>query len=230
MKIRVLQHAAFEGPGEIGAWAEMRGHSVQVHPLYEGASLPGISEFDLLVVMGGGMNIYQDRDHPWLKPEREFIRLALKSGKRVVGICLGSQFIADALGQRVVQNPQYELGWLPVTFTAEGRKAFPALPPEAVVLHWHGDTFGLPDGAIRLGFSAGCPEQGFVIKGKCLGLQFHFETNPELVAEMVRGSTSENWWKGPYVQAPDLLLADACTYYETNRKILFTLLDQFCAG
>ena len=91
MKIAVFQHAEFEGPGEIAAWAKLRGHTVDVHHLYRGDALPAPADFDLLVVMGGEMNIYQYRDWPWLKPQREFIASALAAGKRVVGICLGAQ-------------------------------------------------------------------------------------------------------------------------------------------
>src|SRR5260221_3791196 len=98
MKIGVLQHAAHEGPGEIAAWAEKRGHALAVHHLYRGDPVPGLDSFDFLVVMGGEMNIYQYRDWPWLKPERELIGAALGQGKRVAGICLGAQLIADALG------------------------------------------------------------------------------------------------------------------------------------
>src|ERR1700678_2122157 len=128
MKISVLQHAAYEGPGEIAAWASRQGHAQTVHHLYRGDALPRPDAFDLLVVMGGEMNIYQYRDWPWLKPESELIRSALDAGKRVVGICLGAQLIADALGARVFQNAEIELGWLSVTWTGEARSAFSSVP------------------------------------------------------------------------------------------------------
>jgi GMP synthase (glutamine-hydrolysing) len=227
MNIAVLQHAACEGPGDIGAWAQERGHAVTVHHLYLGDALPEIEAFDLLVVMGGEMNIYQHRDYPWLKPESALIRTALAAGRRMVGICLGAQLIADALGARVTQNPVYEIGWWPVTFTPEGRAAYAALPARATVLHWHGDTFELPPGALRLARSEGCGEQGFVIAGKCLGLQFHLEMDPALVKSTVEGSTG-TWPTGPFVQNGAQILRNAETYHETNRRFLFGLLDRFC--
>ena len=171
---------------------------MSIHHLYRGDPLPELDTFDLLVVMGGEMNIYQYRDWPWLKPERELIQSALAQGKRVVGICLGAQLIADALGSRVYQNKDYEIGWLPVTWTDEARAAFPQLPPHATVLHWHGDTFGLPEGATRLAASEGCPEQGFLIRNKCLALQFHMEVDPVLVQQFVEGQA--HWPTGPYAQ------------------------------
>jgi len=226
MRIGVLQHAAFEGPGEIGAWAVDRGHSLAVAHLYKGDALPALNSFDLLLVMGGEMNIYQYRDWPWLKPESAFIRSALDSGKRAVGICLGAQFIADALGAQVVQNAEIELGWMPITWTQEAGAAFPHLLPQATVLHWHGDTFGLPLGATRLAASAGCAEQGYLIPDKCLGLQFHLEVNAELTKEFAQGQTE--WPKGRYVQTPETVLKDAATHHEANKRYLWGMLDAFC--
>ncbi len=228
MKIGVLQHAAFEGPGEIAAWAANRGHSRTVHHLYRGDALPKMDAFDLLLVMGGEMNIYQYRDWPWLKTESAFIRAALEHGKRVVGICLGGQLIADALGARVVQNAEIELGWLPITWTDEARAAFPGLSLKATVLHWHGDTFGLPPGATRLATSEGCPEQGFMIPNKCLGLQFHLEVDPDLTRQFVDGQAQ--WPTGRYVQTSKEILSEAAKHHEANRQFLHGMLDQFCAS
>jgi GMP synthase (glutamine-hydrolysing) len=227
MKIAVLQHAAFEEPGEIAVWAAQHGHAVRIHHLYKGDALPVLNAFDLLVVMGGEMNIYQYRDWPWLKPEREFIESALANGKRAIGICLGAQLIADALGARVVQNPQHELGWLPIAWTSEARAVFPGLPATGSVLHWHGDTFALPPGATRLAASAGCPEQGFLIKDKCLALQFHMEVDPELVEEYVAGQG--DWPTGPYVQAPKDIVGEAASHCDRNRQLLHGMLDKFTA-
>lgn len=178
--------------------------------------------------MGGEMNIYQYRDWPWLKPERELIRSALGQGKRVVGICLGAQLIADALGARVFQNAEIELGWLPVTWTDEARAVFPALTAAATVLHWHGDTFELPAGAIRLATSEGCPEQGFLIEKKCLGLQFHMEVDPDLARQFVDGQT--DWPTGRYTQTPEVILAEAPKYCAENSRVLHGMLDGLVAS
>jgi len=231
MQISVLQHAACEGPGEIERWAVSHGHAVRVHHLYQGDVLPALESFDLLVIMGGEMNIYQYRDYPWLKPERELIQATMEAGKRAIGICLGAQLIADALGARVTQNAVYEIGWFPVNFTPEASGPFPKLPGEATVLHWHGDTFELPPGSIRLAASAACPEQGFVIGGKCLALQFHLEMDIELVRQTVAGSSDYSQWpKGFYVQPPETILSGATIQSDRNRTILYGLLDAFCAS
>ena len=225
VKILVLQHATFEGPGVIDDWAVARGHAVEVRHLYRDDALPEFSSFDFLVVMGGEMNVYQYRDWPWLPAEAAFIRSTLNAGKPVVGICLGAQLIADALGARVVQNPEVELGWLPVSWTPEARAAFSGLPQTSTVLHWHGDTFALPSGATRLAVSKACGEQGFVIPGKCLGLQFHMEVDPELVRGYVAGQGT--WPSGRYVQEGKRIAEDAATYCEANRQALFAMLDAF---
>ncbi len=226
MKIAVLQHAEFEGPAEIAKWAAERGHSVSVHHLYRGEALPAFDTFELLVVMGGEMNIYQYRDWPWLKEESAFIATTLEIGKKVVGICLGAQLIADVLGARVVQNPQVELGWLPVIWTPEARAAFPALPASAMVLHWHGDTFGLPPGATRLAASEGCAEQGFVIQDRCLALQFHMEVDPAQVKYFIASQTE--WPAGPCVQSAEAIAAEAVEHCAANRPLLWAMLDGFC--
>jgi GMP synthase-like glutamine amidotransferase len=211
MRIGVLQHAAFEGPGEIGIWAVDRGHTLSVCHLYRGDALPAPDSIDLLLIMGGEMNIYQYRDWPWLKEESTFIRSALEGGKPAVGICLGAQLIADALGAQVVQNAEIELGWLPVTWTKEAR-----------------DTFGLPPGATRLASSEGCPEQGYMIPRKCLGLQFHLEVDPGLTKQFIDGQA--DWPKGRYVQTPEVVLQDAATHHKTNKKYLHGMLDEFCGS
>ncbi len=227
MKIAVLQHAAYEGPGEIAVWAKERGHAIAEHHLYRGDALPALTAFDLLVIMGGEMNIYQYRDWPWLKPETAFIASALAAGKRAIGICLGAQLLADALGSRIVQNPLYEIGWFPVNWTSGARAIFPGLPESGSVLHWHGDTFALPPGATRIAVSTGCPEQGFLIPGKCLALQFHMEVDPALVRLYVK--SQHEWPSGPYVQSPDQILAEADDHCHRNRDLLFGMLDCFVA-
>jgi GMP synthase-like glutamine amidotransferase len=227
MNISVLQHAESEGPGEIEVWAHKRFHHVEVTHLYAGAPLPVWSSFDLLVVMGGEMNIYEYRDWPWLKPERELIEAALAAGKPVIGICLGAQLIADALGCRVTQNPVVELGWMPVNWTPEARDFAADLPETTTVLHWHGDTFELPGGAARLAVSEACGEQGFVIPGKCLGLQFHLEVDPKLAAAFVHSQGI--WPEGPYVQLPEDVIEHAGDHHAGTRQALFALLDRFCA-
>jgi GMP synthase-like glutamine amidotransferase len=224
MRIHCFQHAACEGPGAIADWARARGHAMTFTRLHAGDPVPALDAIDLAVVMGGPMNIYQYRDHPWLREERAALAAHAAAGKRAIGICLGAQLLADALGARVCQNAHREIGWFPVHFTAEARARLPCLPGSETVIHWHGDTFDLPPGALRIGASAACPEQGFLFDDRILGLQFHPEMTPAALAALVEEEGGEPP-PGPFVQSRAALLGHAPSDYEGPRRTLTTLLD-----
>lgn len=188
MRIHSLEHAPAEGAGKIKDWARARGHEFAVTRLDLGQPLPEPGDFDLLVIMGGGMNIYQHRDYPWLVAEKECLAKAIEAGKKLLGVCLGAQLIADVLGGKVVQNPVQEIGWFPVRFVHR-EAPFDAFPAECMVFHWHGDTFSLPPGATRIAESAGCVNQGFIHRGgKIVGLQFHIEVTPAAASSFCEGA------------------------------------------
>jgi GMP synthase-like glutamine amidotransferase len=224
MNLHVLQHHGCEGPGEIAAWAEARGATVATTHLYRGEPLPAPSDVDLLVVMGGPMNIYQDRNHPWLRGERAFIAAHIASGKPAVGVCLGSQFLADALGGRVIQNPKIEIGWLPVKFSREARTNLPFLPEAQEVMHWHGDTFELPEGAVRLATSEGCVNQGFLYENRVLALQFHPEMTRDGISGLVR-EFGDELEPGEFVQTAEEILAAKDETFSSAHALLHQLLD-----
>ncbi|MEF3193026.1 MAG: type 1 glutamine amidotransferase, partial [Halothiobacillaceae bacterium] len=183
MNITILQHAAFEGPGNIAAWAEARNHHTRIHHPWRGDPMPTPNDFDVLVVLGGGMSVHDGAEHPWLPREREFILAALANGKRVLGICLGAQQIALALGGKVGLNAEREVGFWPIRRLSD---ALP-LPETLTVLHWHGETFDLPPGATLLAESEACRNQGFLgADGLALGLQCHLEATPEMVESFCR--------------------------------------------
>lgn len=224
MNLHVLQHESCETPGVIADWALERGHALTFTHLYRGESLPDSAAVDGLVVMGGPMNIYQDRLYPWLAAERRFLEAHVAAGKPAVGICLGAQLLADALGGRVHQNAEIEIGWFPVEFTAEARARFPFLPPTLEALHWHGDTFELPAGATRLATSAGCANQGFVFGDRVLALQFHPEVKPGVVADLVEAFAHE-LAPAAFVQSAEQILAASESTYATAHGTLRALLD-----
>jgi GMP synthase (glutamine-hydrolysing) len=184
MKIHYLQHMGCEGTGRIANWMSDRGHTVSATHLYRGESLPADDAFDFLVIMGGPMNIYEYRNHPWLPAEKQFIKRAIDSGKIVLGVCLGAQLIADVLGAKIYQNAKMEIGWFPVRFNAAKHSvpAFQNFPEELTVLHWHGDTFDLPAGAVHLAGSEACKNQAFAFGQRVIGLQFHIEMDEPDVA------------------------------------------------
>lgn len=223
-RLQCLQHVVFETPGEIGNWARERGMEVAVTHVYRGDPLPDPASFDGLILMGGPMNIYQDRGHPWLKAERAFLRrLAREGGKKMLGVCLGAQLLADALGGRVAQNPAIEIGWFPIRRKAPGADFF---PEEATVLHWHGDTFELPDGAQWLAESDLCAHQAFLYQDRILGLQFHLEIERVGLAALC-GAEAEILSPRPGVQGAEELAAGYGRHADSNRNLLFRLLDRF---
>lgn len=228
MHIAILQHMAHEGPGSLADWARERGHSTRTDRLDLGGGLPATDDFDLLVVLGGAMGVHDVAEHFWLAGERALIRAALDGGKRVLGICLGAQQIAHALGAEVYPNDQREVGFWPIRRTDD---AIP-LPDELTVLHWHGDTFDLPEGATLLAESAGCRNQVFIAsRGHALGLQCHLEATPELVDAFCTVDAA-------YLATPpgqSRWMQDAATMharhaaYAPMRAALFNLLDAFTA-
>lgn len=224
MHLHVLQHHPCESPGAILDWARRRDAAITTTHLHRGEPLPAPEAVELLVVMGGPMNIYQDREYPWLRGERAFLEAHIASGKPAVGICLGAQFLADALGARVMQNPHVEIGWWPVEFTPEARERFPFLPKNIETLHWHGDTFELPTGATRLATSAACANQGFLYDDRVLALQFH----PEMTREVATNLADEF---GPelrpaeFVQSGETILAAPDTSFAAAHQLLRNLLE-----
>jgi GMP synthase-like glutamine amidotransferase len=206
MHVHSLQHADFEDLGTIEPWLRRQGHAVAASRLHAGEALPEIGGFDALIVMGGPMNIYQYDRYPWLRAEQRLIRSAIAAGRRLLGICLGAQLIADALGGPVSRNPQPEVGWFPVTMTAAGRRSalFAGLPDPLLPFHWHSDTFALPPGAECLAASSACAQQAFAFGPRILGLQFH----PEVTrAALAAWFACEQPAAGPGVQPTAEILA-----------------------
>jgi len=226
MRIHVLQHVSFEGPAGIADWAARRGHPMTITSLFESEELPDPTGFEWLVVMGGPMGVGDEADYPWLAKEKGLIREAIDTGKTVIGVCLGAQLIAYALGARVYRNAHREIGWLPIELTDQARALgpFASLPHRIQVFHWHGDTFDLPDGAVHLAASEGCEQQAFLYRNRVLGLQFHLESTPVRVADIV-ASCADEIVPGQYVQDAEHMLATPRKSYVRINQVLFDLLD-----
>lgn len=225
MNIHCLQHAAGEGIGKIGDWIRERGHALSESLLYKpDCTLPEVDALDFLVIMGGGMNVYEYRNHPWLRDEKRFIERAIKGGKPVLGICLGAQLIADVLGARVYQNAEFEIGWFPVRFNEAARShpLFEKFPRELTPLHWHGDTFDCPGGAVHLADSEGCRNQAFSVGSKIVGLQFHLEVRHEDVVAFLDDPSAD--YSGRFIQSREQILAGEA-HLSTTHEALYNLLN-----
>jgi len=208
MKLWVVKHATFEGPGAVAAWARERGHTLSVTENEYGQALPTPDDFDALVLMGGPMSVNEEGRYGWLRPEKALVRDTLASGKKLLGVCLGAQMIASALGAEVRPNAYKEIGWFPLEITAAGREHpfFRGLPGVLPVFHWHGETFGLPAGALHLARTAACENQGFAIGTQALALQCHLEVDAESLKEMAVGGRDELDLSQPFIQSEAVLL------------------------
>src|SRR5262245_3105949 len=221
LRVHALLHVPFEGLGSIAAWLEGRRADLGATRLFDaGARLPHPDDLDWLIVMGGPMSVNDELIHPWLVSEKRLIAEAIAASKTVLGICLGAQLVASALGAKVARNPEREIGWFPVEPTWEAsRSAFASIfASPAEVFHWHGETFELPAGATLLARSAACAHQAFSVGERVLGLQFHLETTAESARALVAhcpGDLAPAGW----VQSEREILGDEARFARINRAM-----------
>jgi GMP synthase-like glutamine amidotransferase len=213
MRAHYLQHVAFESPGSIVRTLEDLGAAITSSRLHDGEPLPDVGDFDLLVVMGGPMSVNDEAMFPWLVQEKRLVAQAMDAGRRVLGVCLGAQMIASALGSRVYPNAYTEIGWFPVKATPAGASLGLQSQP---VFHWHGETFDSPSGATLLASSDGCMNQAFAIGSSVLGIQFHLEVTRADVRRMVDHGRHE-LVPSRFVQTDgEILTAPPARYEQTN--------------
>jgi GMP synthase (glutamine-hydrolysing) len=203
-----------------------REHELSSTHFYLGDSIPSIHEFDWLIVMGGPMGVYDELQYPWLTEEKIFIRRSIDAGKIVLGICLGAQLIANALGAVVFKNPYREIGWFPIERQLIANESAMAdiFPETLEVFHWHGDTFEIPQGAKLLASSEGCRNQGFIIDNRVLGLQFHLETTSESAGALIQNCGAE-LDGSKYVQSAAEIQSDESRFLKIN-GIMRSLLEK----
>lgn len=225
MHVHWLQHAEHEDLGCIAPWLAARNAQVSMTRLQRGELPLTQPDFDALIVMGGPMNIYEHAAHPWLVAEKQLIRSAIDAGKKVLGICLGSQLIAEVLDGPVTRNAHSEIGWFDVALNPAGRAhpLFDEWPERFEAFHWHGDTFAIPPGAQHLMSSEACANQGFVYRERVLGLQFHLEVT---AADARRWFAEETPAAERYVQTPDVIL-ERIERFALNNRLMLRLLDRF---
>ena len=227
MNLHYLQHVPFEGLGSIASWAKARRVQISRTRLFADEALPSADEIDLLVVMGGPMGVYDERDHPWLVREKEFLKQAIDTGTQILGVCLGAQLIAEVLGARVYPNNHKEIGWFPI----EGVRAVPSGSIEKVlsnageVFHWHGDTYDLPNGATHLAKSHACKNQAFSVGNQILALQFHLETTPDAARALI-GHCGDEIVDAPYIQPAREILKNQHEFERIN-ILMAECLDLF---
>jgi GMP synthase-like glutamine amidotransferase len=223
MKVHVLQHVPFEDIGSMSQWLETHGADVSYTRFFEEPALPQTKDLDLIIVMGGPMSVNDDSIFQWLRHEKQFIRDAVVQGVSILGVCLGAQLIASALGASVYKNTHKEIGWFQIEATQPGVNTF-HFPEKCNVFHWHGETFELPGGAVCLARSAVCENQAFQLGQNVIGLQFHLETTPESVDAILENCGSE-LISGSYIQTESEMRAVKYTAYEESNSLMEKVLS-----
>lgn len=226
MRFHFIQHVPYEGLGRIQDWFELNSFKPTSTQWFGANRLPEQNDFDALIIMGGPMSVYETNRYPWLEQEIHFIRESIQNAKKVLGICLGAQLIAAALGAKVYPNHEKEIGWFPVHLTNEGRASgfFGNLGNPLIPFHWHGDTFELPNGALLLAESDGCINQAFSFRHHVLALQFHLEIRWKDLNGMAV-HLEKDLSPGTYVQS--LPQIRNLFFFENSAKPMHTLLSAF---
>ena len=224
MRAHYFQHVPFEGLGSIEPWLKKSGFEITSTRFYESAKLPDLKTIDLLVVMGGPMSVNDEDRFPWLIAEKQFIWDAIAKSKPVLGICLGAQLIASALGAGVYPNKVKEIGWFPIQGIESNDQPIFEFPESINVFHWHGETFDLPLDAIRLAKSDVCENQAFQFGKSVMALQFHLETTPASAQALVTNCQDE-LIPAPFIQTEEKILSANPAHYKSINDLMDTVLS-----
>ena len=224
-----------DGPGLVGRWAESRDIHIKKVELFSGCPLPEPSDGDMILIMGGSMGVYDEERCSWLTAEKAYLKTQIGRGIPCFGICLGAQLLAECLGGRVTKNGIAEIGYFPVEFHPEAMTGplLSGLDRTIVPLHWHHDTFEIPEGAVPLGSSEACRRQGFLSEDRnILGFQFHIEADELLGASWTDEEPDEVAHaglppEGRYIQSKEEMREMGARHTAGNREFLFTVLDRF---
>ena len=194
MKALILQNASHEGPGTIENYLKENNIAYTTVDLSKkGYKISDLSDYNALIVMGGPMNVYETDEFPYLIEEEKIIRTAIEKNHLVLGICLGAQMMAKALSAKVTKGKTKEIGWYDIALTDDGLKdkALGPLGKDIKVFQWHGDTFDMPSGAVRLAGSELFPNQAFRYGKRAYALQFHLEVTEDIIKDWIKHGEAE---------------------------------------
>ncbi len=218
-----IQHVPFETPGYILEWAKSQKKEVAIVHMYQNQQFPDHDSFDMLVIMGGPMSVHDEKEYKWLVAEKRYIWDVINKGRSVLGICLGAQLIADVSGAKVYKNHTKEIGWYEVQKVSSENPIARLLPDKFMAFHWHGETFEIPQGAVRIATTTTCANQAFAIDDRIVGLQFHLEITSQGVYDLVQYCGDELKDKGHIQKKDDIVTGiDNC---KSTHAIMHSLLE-----
>jgi GMP synthase-like glutamine amidotransferase len=216
MNALILQHSHTCTPGTTTEWLRSRGVPHKLLMTRDIDTWPAMDSIDFLILCGGGMDVDQEAIHPWLKPEKQFIKTAIEQNKKILGLCLGAQLVADVMGARVYPNSAWETGWHSVKSPTTGE--------EMTVFEWHAYTFDLPKGAELLATNSNCRNQAYRVGSQILAYQFHPEANDEWV--LLRALDPKAPKEG-FVQSEHQVREGIGLYQRKMQDWYFSRLDEF---
>ncbi|MCH7328806.1 type 1 glutamine amidotransferase [Acinetobacter modestus] len=228
LRVHYFQHIAGEGFGS--CYDYLKAHQAKITateffalpvdlPL-ELEALPHIDEVDLLIIMGGTMSVNDEANYPWLKLEKRWLRRYLSAGKPAIGLCLGGQLIANALGASVSRNQHQELGWMDVGRVSHVPENYFQIPEKINIMQWHSETFEIPRGGVRLAQNNVCQNQMYQIGRNVLGFQFHPEMTPHALQLLIENEEDSALFNGQYVQPIAELKKTIKSKFEQGNQLL----------
>ena len=228
LRVHYFQHIAGEGFGS--CYDYLKAHQAKITateffalpvdlPL-ELEALPDIDEVDLLIIMGGTMSVNDEANYPWLKLEKRWLRRYLSAGKPAIGLCLGAQLIANALGASVSRNQHQELGWMDVGRVSHIPENYFQIPEKINIMQWHSETFEIPRGGVRLAQNNVCQNQMYQIGRNVLGFQFHPEMTPHALQLLIENEEDSAAFNGEYVQPIAELKKTIKSKFEQGNQLL----------
>jgi GMP synthase (glutamine-hydrolysing) len=225
MSVLICKNITTEGPGTIEDYLKRKNIAYKIVDLSMDENVPDPDGFETLILMGGPMSANEGEMYPYLKEDEKLVRSFLSQKKKILGICLGAQIMAKTLGAKVYFGSEKEIGWYDIELTGEGLKdpymRKLALHPEVKdfwkrfkVFHWHGETFNIPEGAVRLAGSELYPNQAFKYRDNAYAFQFHIEVSKEMIYDWFRNNTQKfNSLKSETEKLYDVFHRRAVSFY-----------------